>query len=92
MLNLYLRKDKASLSSIFDRETKREKILEGLNREKELLGRKGVLFQAKHPELLRIKEEAGNMRKKVEDPIVKAEREFYETIEKIKKQREEEGK
>ena len=73
-----------SLSALFDRESRREKILEGIAREKQLVQRKGVLGRVIHFERLRTKKAARNLEEKEEDPISKAEREFFEEIEKTK--------
>ena len=75
---------------IFDRETKREKIIEGITREKELVGRKrGVFFSWRKPAPVNVEEEGGNAVKMTEDPIARAERQFYEEIDRIAKQRQE---
>ena len=65
---------------MFERETKREKILEAQNKEKRLKNKTGgMLSLIKGRDRSSTKDE--NTEK--EDPIVKAEREFFETINKV---------
>ena len=82
------RREKMSLSALFDRESRREKILEGIAREKQMVKKKGVLGRVKHFERLRTKKASRILEENDEDPISKAEREFFEEIERTKLQRE----
>ena len=68
---------------MFERETRREKILEGMNKEMRLKNKSGGIINV----LTNNKKTAGKEHNEkvevIEDPIAKAEREFYEIIEKV---------
>ena len=77
------RNERTELSDMFERETKREKVLEAKNREMRLKNRAGGFISV----FSNHKKSSGTEKKEnleaVEDPIAKAEKEFYEIVNKV---------